>query len=402
MRSELCLPLKFGEVPWLLNIEDDQLNAFSTEEEKAVIRVMGEVCEFLEKSWLSHFLEASLATTTDAIIVSDGTARVTQANPAAVDMFDLKVIQRLRTETNEAPASQSQAIVRTEPKPIRALFVNPVEADNIIKNRRAPKTAIMTKRPSGGTRPVLLSMVDLQEDFGYTIFGAADLTVEKRLEEIENLGEIYLEIATQTKTPLSLACGWLNRLKRQMTEAEERDTLDKVIRQLRKLEITYDRLALYAEDQKAIPFNPCLLDIAEVLDDVHDDMPASESDKINWQYPKGELLVVGDLFQLRFCFETILAHLLRFVPEDNKIDLTAVRKDRRVVTTINGWHPQKHWVSVETEREKQTDLAKALVDMAFGEIVIQKFIDNHKGFYRPPVQSGETITFELTLDFAED
>lgn len=402
MRSELCLPLKFGEIPWLLNIEDIQVNAFSTEEVKAIKSVMGEVSEFLEKSWLSHFLEASLATTTDAIIVSDSTAMVVQANPSAAEMFDIDVLQGLETEMGDGPASDSPAIVRVKPKPIRELFVNPVEADNIIKNRQAPKTALMVKKPSGGTRPVLLSMVDLQEDFGYTVFGAADLTTQKRLEEIENLGDIYLEIATQTKTPLFLAYGWLNRLKRQMPAVEERDALDKVIRQLRKLEITYDRLALYADDQSAMPFNPCLLDITEVLEDVRNDLPASDADKVNWQYSKGDLFVNGDLFQLRFCVETVLAYLLRFVPEENQITLKTFRKGAELVTAISGWHPPKHRVNVEIEREKQTDLAKALVDMAFGEKVIKKFIANHNGFYLPPEQVGDTIRFELNLPLAEE
>jgi PAS domain S-box-containing protein len=403
IRSELCLPINFGEVQWLLNVEDSHINAFSKEEENAIARVMDEVQGFFEKSWLSHFLEASLGATSDTVFVVDGSANIVQANPAAIEMFDIEVAEKPEQNRDAGAGPRGGAIARVTPKPLLELFSDPEGGARIARTGQVPQTAVTLKRADGGTIPVLLSSVDLQEDFGYLIFAAADLSAQKRVEEIENLGKVFFEIATQTKTPLSLAYGWLSRLKRQMPGGgQARETLDKVVRQLGKLELTYNRLVLYAADQEAMPYNGLLLDIAEVLEGLCEELPEAEAEKISWPEPEKGLYVYGDLFQLRFCFETILAHLLRFVPQESKIGLRVFREGNGLVAEFRGWHPQP-LPRPGTGGKPQTALARALVDMAFGEKVIRSFIiDNHGGTYEAPEQTGDVVLFRFTLPLVED
>jgi PAS domain S-box-containing protein len=403
IRSELCLPIKFGEVQWLLNVEASHINAFSKEEERAIQRLVDEVQRFFEKSWLSHFLEASLGATSDAILVVNSAAEIVQANPAAIDTFDIEIMEEPDSNHDMRAIHKPGSIARVTPKPLRDLFHKPAEADGLVKTRQASKTSVTLKTGDGDTIPMLLSSVDLNDDFGYFIVAAADLSAQKRVEEIENLGKVFFEIGIQTKTPLSLAYGWLSRLKRQMPKSgRAHETLDKVVRQLGKLELTYNRLVLYSADQDALPYNGILLDIAEVLDEVRADLPKTETEKINWQYPKGDLHVHGDLFQLRFCFETLLSHLLRFVPQDSQIGLRVIRENDDLSAEFSGWRPQNQPQINETETTR-TALAKALLDMAFGEKVIRTFIiDNHGGKFWEPVQDGEAVTFRFTLPLVED
>lgn len=76
MKSELCIPIRFSGIFWLLNIEDKQINAFHQEEQNEICRVVQNVCEYLESNWLNRFLEASLEAGTDAILLSDIEGRI--------------------------------------------------------------------------------------------------------------------------------------------------------------------------------------------------------------------------------------------------------------------------------------------------------------------------------------
>jgi PAS domain S-box-containing protein len=82
-RSELCIPIESGELFWLLNIEDPLENAFSKDEELALVQLIEDVRVLLERSWLRKFLENSLLSTSDAVWVTDNQGKINRTNPAA-------------------------------------------------------------------------------------------------------------------------------------------------------------------------------------------------------------------------------------------------------------------------------------------------------------------------------
>ena len=393
MHSELCIPIHFGGALWLLNIEDEQIDAFSLEEQKELEQMMNEVGSYLEKTWLSRFLEASLRSSSDAVLVTDCDGRVIQVNKAAIDMLPIDEVQQCSGQVAD-PACR--ALIHITPLSLREIFADPQEAVKTIESGYNPPGAIKLKRRAGGTIPVVLTRIDLQEDFGRTIYFASDLTAQHRLKQIENIEKIYHELAIQTKTPLSLALGWIDRLKRRQDHSDSKDTLDKCLRQLKKLEITYNRLALYAAEQEALPFNPTLFEIAEVIEAVKTDLPTGELSRIKWRHPKGQGLIQGDIFQLRFCLETILAYLLRFTTSGYKIDFDVSRIRNDCVTQITGWAPGFENPMGDAARLIEQD-ARAEADMALGQRLVERIVARHNGKFTVTGQGPGIKTFRLSL-----
>ena len=228
------------------------------------------------------------------------------------------------------------------------------------------------------------------------VFVAKDLSLVRRVEELEYLGEMNREIAAQTMPPLSLAYRWLRRLRKRATCPEDAETLDKLGRQLRKVELTYDRLALYDERKGLVRYNPVLLTVSEVLAMVRNDLPSMEQKKIVFQCDADLPALRGDLFQLSFCIESILSYLLASLPEEESILMRAFQDDGWVSLRITGCTPPRPG-SGGHEVLQSRALAKTLVNMALGEDAIRRFVEEHGGRYHEPTEQGKRVEFRIDL-----
>ena len=113
------------------------------------------------------------------------------------------------------------------------------------------------------------------EGFGAWVISARDLTHQRRIAELESLRHMYREIAAQTKTPLSLACSWIQRLQRKTQESGDdiATILQKTLVQLKKVNITYDRLALYSQGPDATVPKHILVNAGDLLKRTLDNLP---------------------------------------------------------------------------------------------------------------------------------
>ncbi len=380
--SELCLPIiRDGRVCWLLNIEDPRENAFSKDEEKALDGVIREVSELLQRSWLHHFLNATLQSASDAVIVTDSIGNINQVNPATRRILGYSKAEMMGT-------------------PLKDYFRDEAEAEDIMRAKYLPSYEVGLRRKNGGEIHVLLSASKLPEDFGGKVFIAKDLSIQKRVEELEYLGKMYYEISAQTTTPLTLAQSWLDRLMDESEDGQALNKLDRALRQLRKVELTYDRLALYDKAKEVVPYNELLLDMPEVLDTVKAGFPRGELDRINFKLDKVMPYLRGDVFQLSFCFETILSYLLRFASEDQKVRFRVSNLPGQLRIEISGFFPGPENEGFEKITKKSL-VSKTITGMALGEPVIRKFIKNHKGTFHKPERKGEMIKFRIDLPTLE-
>lgn len=380
--SELCLPiLKDDRVCWLLNVEDPRENAFSKDEEKALEGVTSEVGQLLLRSWLHHFLNATLESASDAVISTDGVGHINQVNPATKKILGYSRVEMMNT-------------------PLKNYFKEEAEAEDILRARYLPSYEVDLRRKNGGDINVLLSASELPEDFGGKVLIAKDLSVQKRVDELEYLGKMYHEISAQTTTPLTLAQTWLDRLRQKSEDPQTLETLDRVVRQLGKVELTYDRLALYDRADEVLPYNELLLDMPEILDNVKAQFPRAELDQIDFKLDKVMPYLRGDVFQLSFCFETILSYLLRFASEDRKIEFRVSNLLSRLKIEINGFFPGPKNEGFERITKKSL-ISKTITGMALGESVIKTFIDNHKGKFHKPARKEELIKFRIDLPTVE-
>ena len=372
-RSELCLPLKFGDATWLLNIEDAKENAFSEDEQKTVEWILSGLASALDRLWHHSFVEEALKAMSDAVFVTNTDGRIRQANRAAEGLLKY---------------SQAQLRERSLPQLIATNSPTPVSIKDLIGHKEFNLRAM-----DGQSIPVMLTGTALEKEFAAYIFVAKNMFYHKRLEELEYLGEMYFEIATQVQTPLSLAYNWLSQLKNQDATTNLDDIVDGSLRQLQKVELTYKRLAMYKAGERLSARQILLLDVSEIMGVIRDDMPEAEIAKIAWP-EENNVYLEGDLFQLVFCYETILSYLLRFVAQDDKVRIDLRSQEGWLQTAISARFPQ---MADQTATRDKAKVAKTLKDMALGEDLIESFITQNGGRYLSPAHLDDRLTFRFDL-----
>jgi len=374
--SELCLPIKVGEVFWLLNIEDSRQNAFSEEETEALMQLLNEVSGFLEKSWLSSFLRASLLYASDAVIVTSINGNIKRLNPATLKLFGYSHDEMI-----------DQSLID--------FFQDSDIGRYMVLAEKIPSEEVVFRRKDGEPINVILSGSQLQDPFTDKVFFATDLSLRDRLRELEHMGKLFNEIAIQTKTPLSLVFSWLRRINKEVTNTNLIDLIEKITRQLRKVELSFDRLALYDKKEGIIPYEEFLINISEVLDRVIDQFPKAEAKKVVIDKDKSIPYLRGDIFQLSFCLKTILSYLFRFLPEEERILLRVSAAPEQLILDISGFFPGPSDVK-SSDIAMESQISQTLTEMALGEEILQTFIGNHKGYYKSS-REGQKINFRIHL-----
>ncbi|GEM_PF-1974090 len=383
MMSEFCLPIVIGgTVRWLLNIEDSNQNAFSVEEVNELFTLLGEVRTLLDRIWVRHFLLTTLNRASDVVFMTTPQGYIKYPNPESLRQLEY-------TEDEMAKIKLQEIIV--EPDVVEIISNSP-----IIRSKEAN-----LKRKSGSVFPVLFSASMLPEEFGGKVMICKDLSLYKRVEELEYLKKMYHEIAVQTQTPLSLAFGWLQSLKGQSTEQTAIDTLDKALRQLRKIEITYNRLVLYDQAKGILPYNRVLYSISEIVAHIKSTFPIPETEKIVFRLDEPLPYLKGDLFQLNFCFDSILSFLLRHLPPEEKIQFNVSCVKDRVVTQIRGFLPRPPAEPAQRNRTSE-GVVKTLAQMALSSEVIEQFVSNHKGTMDRRQGKGYEEIFDIRLPVAKE
>ncbi len=276
--SELCMCIKVdGKVYGLLNIEDSRENAFSEEELHALRVVLNEVGALMERFCTANLIAATFEATPTAVFVINSRGGISRVNPATVQMLGYPETEMIGT-------------------PLRTYFKTPEKADAVLRARRSMDNEVTLLHRDGHEVHALLGGSQLEE--GGMVVSAKDLSFHKRVEQLELLGQMYYEIAVQTKVPLSLVYNWLRELKADNPSGTIGHVLDKAIRQLRKAEITHDILTLYDKDNTIVPYNQILLDITQLIDGICREFPKTEIAKIEFKREAKEAYVRGDPFQV--------------------------------------------------------------------------------------------------------
>lgn len=377
-RSEICMPFNTGDKTfWLMNIEDPQINAFSSDEIEELEDLHEEMLTVLDRAFEIHLLHETLQNASDGIIVADCLWRIRRSNPS---------FQSLSGYSNEELRGLD----------IETLLPDRHRTEQLKQGSRYPSEEVTLKTKSGNTKPILLSATALPPEIGGTILILKDMSLVKRLEELDYLGKLYYEIAIQTKTPLSLLFSWIKRMKRDLSPSIRSDLVDAALQQLRKLTLTFDRLALYDKRQGLLPPNPVLMDVGEIIEILQQEFPQSEWNKIVLEQDRDIPLLRGDIFQLTFCLESILSYLLRGTSQEGRVRVVIGREDDMIIIRLKGVFPEFSENTTDRKNRKDAILAETLADMALGEKVIEGFISGQGGSYNS-FRNGPEMQFDIML-----
>lgn len=380
-RSELCLPIKIkDQIRWILNIDDKHVNAFSNDEQLILQNVCNDIEFFLGHLFDLYLFDEIVHGASDFIIITDHASKIVQLNPAAE--------YALGIETHEA---KGRSIGSLLPDADRARFL--VESRKI-----APEETELVAK-DGNRLTVLLSGRLLPEALGRKVFFARDLTPIRRCEELETISRVLYEIAAQARTPLSLVSGWLGRIKGDLAKhsgsidniRQIADVIDKAMRQLKKVELPYERVVLLYGEVGTLPYNKRRLNIVRLVDETLAELPKAEQSRIEKEIAAPLPHLHGDSYRLAFIVRTILSYLLRFLPEDERIGVHLSCVDSTLHISIKGLIPEN-----AAEGELKDPAASLLADISLGKHIIERFVQQHGGTYEPPSAGGK-VEFRITL-----
>jgi len=375
--SELTIPVTVdGRICALFNSEDKRENAYSQEEQNALELVLSEVATLYKRVQLEQTLAAILDFARDAVIRTDNNGVICWVNPSATRLLGGPKNPLVDHSLGEFLADQSLA----------KCFL---KADSV------PNTQLTFSLGDGTTRNLLVSGSLLPKEVGGRVYIASDMSLHRRVERLEDLRDLYHEIALQSQVPLSLCFSWLRRLAKQ-AGTEAGDTLTKVIDQLKKAQLTFDRLSLFERVGSTIPFNPVMLDFSYILSGILAEMPDWEAQRIVQAVPRDLPPLRGDLFQLAFCLKSTLAYLARFLPPDGKIHVSAQFTDGKVRIVVRGAAPALPGKSVGAYAEEEW-LAHALLELALGSETLKRLLSHHGGSFEGPERAGDEVAFQFNV-----
>lgn len=387
--SDLCLPLRVGgDIIGMLNIEDPQKNAFSDKAINTISALLGDICSQLERQRNETIINAAFQWTPTALFVATENGRLEKVNPTATQM--------LGYEEGELEGKSLDMILEPS-KAVQAL----VRINNAFRND------VSVIRKDGKRVPVSVASSRLGEMMG-SIVAARDLTSQKRIEELEGLERIFYDIAAQTKVPLAMAFSWLTKLRNQF-EASPADQagqaaqdLDKVIRQLRRVEITYDHLALYDKNAiGGIEVNPVMVETGRLLNTLMSELPSHDTDRIQIGGDGLKALFLADVYQVSFVLISLLFYGLRFLPESQKLvmNVRLTHDARRAWVEFNVGAlvpaPQK-----PSRRKIDLFISRVITDISLGTPALKAFVQANGGRLDLPDRFEKSIQIRVAFPVA--
>ncbi len=377
IQSEICYPIKANnEIRWILNIEHTLINAFSNQEEKSVSLACDEFGVLVERLSSHLTFQACFDSTTDLVIITDEADNILRANSSAKSILGY---------------SDSKDLVGH----LGTFFMDKREAACLLGESRSAPTEVTLQGVNTSTSGIdmLMSCCTLPDEFGEKVYISKDLSGLKRLEQLEYQSKLAYEVAAQSQSSLSLAFTWLRKLRDNLgafrNEIEIGEMANKIIRQLRKVQATYDRMTFYQDDENGKhkawePEHPIRLNLLIEIERMLDDFPSSDRDLVSIPEINFTPSIMADPVQISLILESLFSYLLRYASTDRQININITQADRRLKLSIDGCEPE-HEAGDELQ---DIFLMRIRTDIAIGTPMLKSLIKSLHGHFDSYSQDG--------------
>jgi PAS domain S-box-containing protein len=381
----------------VLNIEDEREDAI-VEDEKQVLRsILDELGNVIDRRRRDNLARASFRSVPIPVVVVDEKGGIHRANPAA---------QRLLGMGEESLIGKSIVEFIKEPnkKVVEELADGFRNVDLAIPSPEGADTRIVL--------PVRILSSTIEEADGRRLFAIRDLSLEKKADELQELADIYVSLAREMKTPLSMIGIFLEDLRlasstslpqrarilfggRAQGQGAVEQLVDAARSQLRKVELTYDQLLLRNVKVTKASFVPVCIDFGHFVEALLSDLPQLELNRIDFIPLENRIFVRGDQAQLAFVVETVLGYALRYSPPRNQVHVELKAKESTVLLEISA----SRGVVSKTEPDEKDALLKSKIrlDISLGRQALLDVLRIHKGHFQGPSFDNEFISFAMTL-----
>ncbi len=359
-------------------------------------------------------LRAHLAEHPEATREAMGAVRITEANDAALQLFEAQDKSALLGSLEKLFLPETEAAFRDE---LVALFegAGQFASETVLQTltgRRLDVMLIMTLPPDAARQVAVVSVIDISERKRAEAEHAAVLAREhhaRRQAEQANRSkdEFLATVSHELRTPLNAILGWTQTLQQGETrpdlvrrglaaiERAARAQAELVDDLLHMADIVSGRLRLNIQDMRLIPA------ITAAVESLR---PAMEAKDIRFeaQLDPGGNRLYGDPGRLQQVVWNLLSNAVKFTPAGGRIRLTLARHPDAVEITVqdNGQGIKPQFLPYLFERFHQADASsrKRHGGLGLGLAIVRHLVELHGGTVEAESKGeGRGATFRVRL-----
>jgi PAS domain S-box-containing protein len=376
IRSVIALPIRTkDQVPAVMWVGYGEVRQFEASEIDLLSTLVGQTAVLVENARLFQAAEggrrrlaAILASTTDAVLVTDRDERVLLANPAAERAFGIeahRVVGRKISETDlesalerifGGPLSASEALSEEVPLPDGRTLYASVSAILSSDGERMGRVAVMR-----------------------------DITHLKELDELKS--DFVATVSHDLRAPLTFMRGYTTMLPMvgELSE-KQRDYVDKILQGVGQMSELIDDLLDLGRVEAGVGMErkPCHL--GAILIEAVDGMRAraiTKEIKLKLEPPEGAAVVAGDAALLRQMVANLVDNAIKYTPNGGTVTVGLSVHDEqaaiRVTDTGIGIAPDDQVRLFEKfYRIKRRDTAD-IPGTGLGLAIVKSIVERHGG-----------------------
>ena len=277
--AELCIPIRLsGRILWILNLEDTRKNAFAQPEIETIEGMVKQVDSILERQFQKLILSQILEVFPDGVVIGSNKGNVLLCNDAARQLFERSKISR-RTEL--------------------ASCLSASDLRKTLSEHTLLPWATEIRGTKGKRTPVLMSKFILPEEYDHVVLRMQDIAELQWETDIERLQAALAEAASLVRVPLSLVSSYIRQMKKG-NETETADLADKAIRQLGRIELTYDRIFASYGSNELPRERKTPVDVDQIIGHILNELSASDHAAVKLALCEGPIWVLAAPYRLLF------------------------------------------------------------------------------------------------------
>jgi GAF domain-containing protein len=369
IRSELCIPIRLlGRILWILNVEDRRKGAFTQIEFETLQGIIQQIQVILNHMFQRDILFQVLDMLPDAVVVIRQNGIIARTNKNANRMFERDA----------------------EREDITRFFDDPDAKANFAVGRSAPSMTTV-KGAHGKKTPVLVSKFTLPEEYDHVVLVFHDVSKLQWKIDFEGLKAALAETVGQVRVPISLLASYVQQIEQRVDDEKLKDLTRKALRQIGRVELTYDRLLASYNAQALPPTEKVSFDINSALEHILNDLPKLERKAVSLATASPAIANV-DPYRAVFALNSMLAYLLRARTNTERIAINVRSADGTVEVAMSGAvHPSS------PQGELATLIENTRIQIALGQDALERIAQECEGSFERTRQAGGRERLSLRL-----
>jgi PAS domain S-box-containing protein len=398
IKSVIALPIRSKDrVPAVMWVGYDEVRQFEDSEIDLLSTLVGQTAVLVENARLFQAAEggrqrlaAILASTTDAVLVTDRDDRALLVNPAAEQAFSV-----------EADRVVGRKIAETELKPV---------LERVLSGPLSRSEALNEEVPLPDGRTLYASVSAIRSSDGERIGRVAvmrDITHLKELDELKS--DFVATVSHDLRAPLTFMRGYTTMLPMVGGLSEkQRDYVDKILQGVGQMSDLIDDLLDLGRVEAGVGMErkPCHL--GAILIEAVDGMRARAITKeitLRLEPPSGTAVVAGDAALLRQMVANLVDNAIKYTPGGGTVTVGLSVQDRqavvRVADTGIGIAPDDQVRLFEKfYRIKRRDTAD-IPGTGLGLAIVKSIVERHGGRVWVESELNKGSVFHALLPLAE-